>query len=70
MHFIRPLGEKKITIQTYEPLEDSKEPVKITSLPVENEPAIQLVPQPVRIGKQVRIPKRVLTTAKATRKET
>ena len=66
-HFIRPLGDTKITIRTYEPLEDVErnqntgEPVEITNLPIEEGPAIQLAPKPtIRIGKTVkmRIPRK------------
>jgi len=65
VHFIRPLGDSKVTIRVYEPPVDSKEPepmaepVEVTELPIEEEgPAIRLVPKTVRIGKTVRIPKK------------
>jgi len=71
-HFIRPLGDNKITIRVYEPPAESKEPdfvrdevsksttkepVEITDLPIEEGPAIQLVPKTIRIGKTIRVPK-------------
>jgi hypothetical protein len=62
-HFIRPLGKNKITIKTYDPPQQEKpdeKPIEIADLSIENGPAIHLVPQTVRIGKQVRIPKRPL----------
>jgi hypothetical protein len=70
LHFIRTLGNTKVTIRTYEPLEESsnkegdegdkraKEPMEITNLPIEEtEPAIRLVPKTVRVGKTIRVPK-------------
>ena len=70
--FIRPIGDSKITIQIYEPVEEialntevSKnvvvpiEPIEVTNndLVTEEVPAIKLAPKTVRIGKTVRIPK-------------
>lgn len=62
-HFIRPLGDSKITIRVYDPFEEdassssSSEPVEITNLPIEEtEPAIQLVPKTIRIGKTIKVP--------------
>jgi hypothetical protein len=59
-HFIRPLGDAKITIRVYDPLveeNDASEPVEVTNLPIEEtEPAIQLVPKTVRIGKTIKVP--------------
>ena len=55
-HFIRPLGNTKITIRVYEPPEESEKPVEVTDLPIEEGPAIQLVPKTIRIGKTVRVP--------------
>lgn len=62
-HFIRPLGDTKITIRAYDPPVDSTEPVEVTNLPIdetEPQPAIQLVPKTIRIGKTVKIPKPLL----------
>ena len=59
-HFIRPLGDAKITIRVYDPLvedNESSEPIEVTNLPIEEtEPAIQLVPKTVRIGKTIKVP--------------
>lgn len=55
-HFIRPLKDTQITIRVYDPLGNS-EPVEITNLPMEEGPAIQLVPKTIRIGKTIRVPK-------------
>jgi SAM-dependent methyltransferase len=63
LHFIRTLGNTKVTIRTYEPLDESsnkgaKEPMEITNLPIEEtEPAIRLLPKTVRVGKTIRVPK-------------
>ena len=63
-HFIRPLGNTKVTIRTYEPPEESEKkvarPVEITNLPIEEGPAIRLVPKDIRVGKSVKmkIPKK------------
>jgi hypothetical protein len=61
VHFIRPLGDAKITIRVYDPLIESNpnEPVEITDLPIEG-PSIQLVPNTIRIGKTIRVPKQDL----------
>ena len=61
-YFIRPLGDAKITIRVYEPPGESDKqsiikPIEITNLPIEEGPAIQLVPKNIRIGKTIRIPK-------------
>jgi hypothetical protein len=61
-HFIRPIGDTKITIRVYDPpVEDEQkvgEPVEITNLPIEEGPTIQLVPKNIRVGKTIRIPKK------------
>jgi hypothetical protein len=54
-HFIRPIGNVKMTIRVYEPAEGSNKPVEITNLPIEEGPAIQLVPKNIRIGKTVKM---------------
>jgi hypothetical protein len=65
-HFIRPLGDKKLTIQTFDPLLETVAKIdarksaaveEIVDLPISDSgPSIQLVPNAIRIGKQVRIP--------------
>jgi hypothetical protein len=65
-HFIRPLGDSKITIRVYEPPEEDTgkkvdEPLEITNLPIDEDgPKIQLVPKTIRIGKTIKmtIPKK------------
>ena len=71
-HFIRPLENAKITIRTYNPPADDKEevekeekrvqpePVEITNLPIEEGPPIQLVPKNIRVGKTIRVPKKMI----------
>ena len=60
-YFIRPLGNTKITIRTYDPPSesvDTSRPVEVTNLPIDREePAIRLVPKTIRIGNTIRIPK-------------
>jgi hypothetical protein len=61
-HFIRPLGDTKITIRAYNPVSEEgekvpQEPVEITNLPLEEGPPIQLVPKNIRVGKTIRVPK-------------
>lgn len=56
-HFIRLLGDNKITIRVYDPV-DPKEPVEITDLPIEG-PEIQF-PKTIRIGKTIRVPKKTV----------
>ena len=67
-HFIRPIGDTKITIRVYEPPGESNkanEPVEVTDLPIQEGPSIQLVPngldaapKTIRFGKTIRVPKK------------
>ena len=66
-HFIRPIGDAKMTIRAYEPVEEEgtkpmppvvNSPVEIENLPLEEGPAIKLVPKTIRIGKTIRVPKK------------
>jgi hypothetical protein len=63
-HFIRPIGDTKITIRTYDPYVEPEieqnEPVNVTTMPLpieEERPAIKLAPKNVVIGKTIRVPK-------------
>jgi hypothetical protein len=66
-HFIRPIGDTKMTIREYAPVEEEEgirptSPVtvpveEVRNLPLEDGPAIKLVPKTVRIGNTVRIKK-------------
>jgi hypothetical protein len=66
-HFIRPIGDTKITIRVYDPILENEppaaniveavKPVEVTELPLEEGPAIQLVPKTVRVGKTIKVPK-------------
>jgi hypothetical protein len=65
-HFIRPLGDKKVAIQTFDPLVETVAKIdvrktatveEVVDLQIpESAPSIQLVPNTVRIGKKVLIP--------------
>lgn len=58
VHFIRPLGDTRITIRLYEPPVESTVPVEVTNLQIDQAtPAIKLAPN-IRIGKTIRVPKR------------
>jgi hypothetical protein len=61
-HFIRPLGDNKITIRTFEPpTEDTQTPEEMQDLPIDKEgPAIQLVPKSSNPDKVIRIGKTVV----------
>jgi len=69
-HFIRPIGDTKITIRTYDPYVEPelgpKGPVEITSLPIEEEaPVIHLAPTSIiRTGKTIKVPKSALQQRK------
>jgi len=63
-HFIRPIADTKMTIRAYEPVEEEgirpTSPVtvpveEVRNIPLEDGPAIKLVPKTVRIGNTVRI---------------
>lgn len=70
LHFIRPIGDTKITIRVYDPILENEpptatmveaaKPVEVTELnlpPLEEGPAIHLVPKTMRIGKTIKVPK-------------
>ena len=72
-HFIRPLGDKQITIQTYNPpADESSVAVEVGELQIEPGPAMRLSPKVdaeatdgpkkvIRVGNTVRITKKVST---------
>ena len=52
---LRPLGKTKITIGVYDPPVEDNAPKEITDLPIEDGPAIQLVPKVVRTGNKIKV---------------